>query len=53
MLKFGQILGVQCVEHAVEFKMNEDDVDHCKINARDFFISTQVFSLNKFYYPLL
>ncbi|CAK9312933.1 unnamed protein product [Citrullus colocynthis] len=32
---------LQCVEHAVEFKMNEDDVDHCKINARDFFISTQ------------
>ncbi|XP_022996478.1 helicase and polymerase-containing protein TEBICHI isoform X2 [Cucurbita maxima] len=32
---------LQCVEHAVDFKMNEDDVDHCKINARDFFISTQ------------
>lgn len=49
MLKFGLILGVQCVEHAVDFKVNEDDVDHCKINARDFFVSTQVFPLNSVY----
>ncbi|XP_022131667.1 helicase and polymerase-containing protein TEBICHI isoform X3 [Momordica charantia] len=32
---------LQCVEHMVDFKISEDDVDHCKINARDFFISTQ------------
>ncbi|KAF1858617.1 hypothetical protein Lal_00044650 [Lupinus albus] len=38
---------LQCVEHAVEFKMNEDknggdaDVSCCTINARDFFVPTQ------------
>lgn len=49
MLKLGLIPGLQCVEHMVDFKMNEEDVDHCKINARDFFISTQVFPLNYVY----
>lgn len=40
---------MQCVEHMVEFKMSNKDIyggngeiDHCKINARDFFIPTQV-----------
>lgn len=40
---------MQCVEHMVEFKMSNEDiyggnaeVDHCKINARDFFIPSQV-----------
>jgi len=38
---------LQCVEHAVEFKMkdeNEGDADesYCTINARDFFVPTQV-----------
>ncbi|KAL2974872.1 hypothetical protein AAZX31_14G127200 [Glycine max] len=37
---------LQCVEHAVEFKMkdeNEGDADesYCTINARDFFVPTQ------------
>lgn len=36
----------QCVEHMVEFKMNEDEgesrASHYKINARDFFVPTQV-----------
>ncbi|KAI3468240.1 hypothetical protein Pfo_024903 [Paulownia fortunei] len=36
---------LQCVEHMVEFKMNEDDgesgASHYKINARDFFVPTQ------------
>ncbi|MCD9558471.1 hypothetical protein HAX54_015857 [Datura stramonium] len=39
---------LQCVEHMVDFKMNNEDKDVCpldvndhKINARDFFISTQ------------
>ncbi|GER38071.1 DNA polymerase I family protein [Striga asiatica] len=36
---------LQCVEHLVEFKTNEDDEElgngHYKINARDFFIPTQ------------
>ncbi|KAL6524100.1 hypothetical protein OROMI_031195 [Orobanche minor] len=36
---------LQCVEHMIEFKMNENDGEsgdsHYKINARDFFIPTQ------------
>ncbi|KAH6760625.1 mammalian DNA polymerase-like protein, partial [Perilla frutescens var. frutescens] len=36
---------LQCVEHMVEFRMNEDGgescADHYKINARDFFVPTQ------------
>lgn len=39
---------LQCVEHMVDFKMNNEDKDVClldvnnhKINARDFFVSTQ------------
>ncbi|KAK6161831.1 hypothetical protein DH2020_001672 [Rehmannia glutinosa] len=36
---------LQCVEHMVEFKINEDDGEsgdsHYKINARDFFVPTQ------------
>ncbi|KAL3650829.1 hypothetical protein CASFOL_007232 [Castilleja foliolosa] len=36
---------LQCVEHMIELKMNEDDGEsgdcHYKINARDFFIPTQ------------
>ncbi|KAL3819028.1 hypothetical protein ACJIZ3_004933 [Penstemon smallii] len=36
---------LQCVEHMIEFKMNQDDgesvASHFKINARDFFIPTQ------------
>ncbi|KAH6825226.1 mammalian DNA polymerase-like protein, partial [Perilla frutescens var. hirtella] len=36
---------LQCVEHMVEFRMNEDGgescVDHYKINAHDFFVPTQ------------
>ncbi|KAG4382698.1 hypothetical protein GLYMA_14G140800v4 [Glycine max] len=40
---------LQCVEHAVEFKMkdeNEGDADesYCTINARDFFVPTQSLS---------
>lgn len=39
---------MQCVEHVIEFKMNKDknggdaNADHQKINARDFFVPTQV-----------
>lgn len=40
---------MQCVEHMVEFKMNNEDIDGgsfevepYKINARDFFVPTQV-----------
>jgi DNA polymerase theta len=39
---------MQCVEHEVDFKMNKDknggdaNADYCKINARDFFVPTQV-----------
>lgn len=39
---------MQCVEHPVNFKMSMDkdrgdaDIDHYKINARDFFVPTQV-----------
>lgn len=39
---------MQCVEHMVDFKMNKaenggkNDVDHYKINAREYFIPTQV-----------
>lgn len=42
---------MQCVEHVVDFKMNKnknggDAVgDQYKINARDFFVSTQVMIL--------
>lgn len=41
---------MQCVEHTVDFKMKEDknggDADSCcKINARDFFVPTQVTGL--------
>ncbi|KAK7293723.1 hypothetical protein RJT34_16596 [Clitoria ternatea] len=38
---------LQCVEHSVDFKVNEDksegdtDERHCRINARDFFVPTQ------------
>ncbi|KAM3282203.1 helicase and polymerase-containing protein TEBICHI isoform X2 [Capsicum chacoense] len=39
---------LQCVEHMIDFKMNNEDKDLCtldvnnyKINARDFFVSTQ------------
>ncbi|GAB2275633.1 hypothetical protein Dimus_010390 [Dionaea muscipula] len=37
---------LQCVEHMVDFKMFHDneimtDAEHCKINARDFFIPTE------------
>ncbi|KAH0649369.1 hypothetical protein KY285_034618 [Solanum tuberosum] len=42
-------LNLQCVEHMVDFKMNNKDKDVCplhvnnyKINARDFFVSTQL-----------
>nr|GMC49078.1 helicase and polymerase-containing protein TEBICHI isoform X1 [Ipomoea batatas] len=40
---------LQCVEHMIDFKMNnndkadgESDADHYKINARDFFVPTQI-----------
>ncbi|KAJ7966000.1 helicase and polymerase-containing protein TEBICHI [Quillaja saponaria] len=39
---------LQCVEHMVEFKMSQDknggdaDDDHYRINARDFFVPTQI-----------
>lgn len=39
---------MQCVEHMVDFKMNKDgngnrtDVDQFNINAREYFIPTQV-----------
>jgi hypothetical protein len=38
---------MQCVEHAVDFKMKGDknggDADeNCRVNARDFFVPTQV-----------
>lgn len=39
---------MQCVEHMVEFSMgvdengHDDDCNHYKINARDFFVPTQV-----------
>jgi len=38
---------MQCVEHAVDFKMNGDqnegDADEsCRVNARDYFVPTQV-----------
>lgn len=41
-------LFMQCVEHMVDFKMNKDgngnktDVDQFNINARDYFMPTQV-----------
>lgn len=40
---------MQCVEHMVIVKINKDgngeaDSDHCEINARDYFIPTQVYS---------
>lgn len=43
---------MQCVEHKVEFNMEKDknggDADDCRyvVNARDFFIPTQVISFN-------
>lgn len=46
MLHFIYLNWGQCVEHMVEFDMNEDDgesrASHYKINARDFFVPTQV-----------
>lgn len=42
------ILFMQCVEHMVDFKMNKDgngnktDIDQFNINAREYFIPTQV-----------
>lgn len=39
---------MQCVEHAVDFEMSPDEKgddaepEHYKINARDFFVPTQV-----------
>lgn len=39
---------MQCVEHAVVFKINKDkngreaDADSYEINARDYFVPTQV-----------
>lgn len=39
---------MQCVEHTVDFKMKGDEIGgdadetNCRINARDFFVPTQV-----------
>lgn len=50
---------MQCVEHPVDFKMigdkNGGEVDEsCRINARDFFVPTQVtYALNSGYFNYL
>jgi len=48
LMLYSVLLMLQCVEHTVHFKIKEEENEgdanesHCSINARDFFVPTQV-----------